>query len=220
MYNPKIDSSKKDEGEQNVAIRMLSRVMNEYINFIDVVVYDALVFNSVWINICRSLGVEAIIRVKNSNNNSLREIKTRANKSMPVVVCGNEKNIEKIDVYEQTFIMPGVEQVLRFVKFTIKYPNKKRSQIMIVTTSLELSIETILKMIKARWHIENCIFNNLKNNAELDHCYVHGGNAVEAVVCIIFISSNLFQLFKERRIKNQVPIQKELQDYCSKAYIY
>ena len=51
--------------------------------------------------------------------------------------------------------MLGVEQVLRFVKFTIKYPNKKKSQ-------------------------------------------------------IIFISSNLFQLFKERRIKNQVPIQKEL----------
>ncbi len=81
---------------------------------------------------------------------------------------------------------------------------------MIVTTSLELSIETILKMIKARWHIENCTFNNLKNNAELDHCYVHGKNAVEAVVCILFISSNLFHLFRERRTKNQVPIQKEL----------
>ncbi len=35
--------------------------------------------------------------------------------------------------------------------------------------------------MKARWNIENRVFNNLKNNANLDHCYVHGGNAVEAV---------------------------------------
>ncbi len=82
-------------------------------------------FNSVWINSCIFLGVEAIIWVKNNNNNSLREVKARAYKSIPVVVCRNEKNIEKIDVYEQTFIMPGVEQVLRFVNLLLHIQTRK-----------------------------------------------------------------------------------------------
>lgn len=54
------------------------------------------------------------------------------------------------------------------------------------------------------------VFNNLKNNANLNHCFVHGGNAVEAVLYLMFIASNLFQLFKVRRLKNHVPVQKEL----------
>lgn len=54
------------------------------------------------------------------------------------------------------------------------------------------------------------MFNNLKNNANLDHCFVHGGNDVEAVLYLMFIASNLFQLFKVRRIKNHISIQKEL----------
>ncbi len=66
------------------------------------------------------------------------------------------------------------------------------------------------KIIKARWNIENCIFNNLKSEAGLEYCYVHSGNAIETIAGMIFIASNLFQLFKLRRIKNQVKIQKEL----------
>ena len=138
----------------------------------------------------------------------MREVKKLANKSEPVAIWESSKYI--IEVYEQTFTMTGVPQPLRFLKFAIKYPNKKRSQIMIVTPWNEMSLETLFKMIKARWNIENCIFNNLKNNAGLEHCYVHGENAVEAILSLIFIADNLFQLFKVRRIKNHVPIQREL----------
>ena len=210
MYSPKIDSSKKDEGEINVAKRLLSRVLDTHRKFIDVVVYDALVCNSSWFNHCIDGGIDTIVRVKKNNNRSLRQVKSLANKSDPVAVWTNEKGIERVDVYEKTFAMSGVEQPLRFVKFTLKYPNKKRSQIMIVTTSTDISLETIFKMIKARWNIENCIFNNLKKEAALGHCFVHGGNAVEAILYLLFIAANLFQLFKARRIKNHVPIQREL----------
>ena len=210
MYNPKIDSSKKDEGEQNVSKRLLSRVLGTHKKFIDVVIYDALVCNSTWFKHCKELNIDTIVRVKNNNNKSSREVKKIANKSDPVAIWENEKGIEKIEGYEQVFTMTGVVQPLRFVKFSIKYPNKKRSQIMIVTTCMEISLETILIMIKARCDIENCIFNNLKNHAGLEHCYVHGKNAVEAILFLIFIADDLFELFKVRRIKNQVPIQKEL----------
>jgi hypothetical protein len=44
----------------------------------------------------------------------------------------------------------------------------------------------------------------------MDHCFVHGGNGVEAILYLIYMASNLFQLFKQKRIKNTITIQKEL----------
>jgi hypothetical protein len=91
----------------------------------------------------------------------------------------------------------------------MKYPDKKRSQIMIVTTCMEMELKTIFKIIRARWDIENSIFNNLKSEWGLEHCYVHGGNAVEAVISLIFIASNLMQLFLYRRLKSNFTTQRE-----------
>ncbi len=210
MYDPKIDSTNKDEGEQSAAMRMLSRVIANRKQLLDVVVYDALVCNSVWINSCLDYGIDTVVRMKNNNNKSLKQVKTLANKSEPEAVWNDEKGISEVTVYEKTFIMAGVEQPMRFVKFALKYADHKRSQIMIVTNNFEMSLKTIFRIIRARCDIEDCIFNNMKQGAGLEHCFVHGGNAVEAVLWLIFIAGNLFQLFKLRRMKNHIPIQKEL----------
>ncbi len=85
-----------------------------------------------------------------------------------------------------------------------------RSQVLIVTTAMDMNVKTLYKIIKARWNIDNRVFNNLKNNANLNHCFVHGGNAAEAVLYLMFVASNLFQLFKVRRLKNHISVQKEL----------
>jgi predicted transposase YbfD/YdcC len=206
MYNPKVDSVSKDEGELNVSKRLLSRVVEEYKNLVDVVTYDALACNSKFINQCIEIGIDAVIRVKKNNNNSLRQVKRIVNKKEKTEVWDNER----IEVYEETFHMSGVERPLRYVKYTRKKENKDRSQMLIVTTSLNMPLKTLYKIIKARWNIENRIFNNLKTEAALDHCFVHGGNSVAAILNFIFIASNLFQLFKQRRIKNHVSLQKEL----------
>ena len=78
--------------------------------------------------------------------------------------------------------MDGVERPLRYIKIAKKNENGSRTQVLLITTSMTISIKTIYKIMKARWDIENSIFNNLKNNANLNHCFVHGGNAVEAVL--------------------------------------
>jgi hypothetical protein len=73
-----------------------------------------------------------------------------------------------------------------------------------------MSLKTLYKIIKARWDIENSIFNNLKTECGLEHCYVHGGNAVEAVISLIFIASNIMQLFLYRRLKRRNTTQREI----------
>lgn len=138
----------------------------------------------------------------------MKEIKRLTNKKEASVIWGDRK--DKIEVYESLFYLKEVEQKLRYVKYSITNASRKRNQILIITSCLELSLETLYKMIKARWNIENCIFNNLKSEASLGHYYVHGGKAIETIAGMIFIASNLFQLFKQRRIKNQVKIQKNL----------
>lgn len=204
------DSSSKDEGEQNVAKRLLTDVLSVHKKLIDIVVYDALACNSVWINHCIQNGVDAIVRTKNNNNSSIREVKKRVNKSNVVEVWTEEKGFEKIEVYESKFTMDKVLEPLRFVKYKIKYPNKKRSQIMIVTTCINMDLNTLFKIIRARWDIENSIFNNLKKECGLEHCFVHGGKAVEAVLYLIFIASNIMQLFLFRRLRKQFSTQREI----------
>ena len=96
------------------------------------------------------------------------------------------------------------------MKFAIKHSNLQRSQIMIVTTCMDMALKTLFKIIRARWDIENSIFNNLKRQCDLEHCFVHGGNAVEAVLYLLFIASNIMQLFLFRRLKKRFTTQREM----------
>ncbi len=107
-------------------------------------------------------------------------------------------------------MMDNVDRPLRFIEFAMKYPDKKRSQIMIVTTNMDMSLKTLFKIIKARWNIENCTFNNLKTECNLGRCYVHGGNSVEAILYLIFIVNNLTQLFLIRRLRHKYRTQREM----------
>jgi hypothetical protein len=210
MYNPGQDAVAKDEGELSVSKRLISSVMKSHRKLMDVVVYDALACNSVWINHCKSLGIDAIVRVKNNNNNSLRFARKTVNKTEVVEFWECEKGFEKVEVYESTFIMDNVEQPLRFVKFALKHKNKQRTQIMIVTTCMDIALKTLFKIIRARWDIENSIFNNLKTECGLEHCFVHGGKAVEVVLYLIFIASNIMQLFLVRRLRSHFTTQREI----------
>ena len=117
---------------------------------------------------------------------------------------------ESITVYEGTFRMKNIDRDIRFVKFLMKKPNGKRSQIMIITTSMDMDLSTLFKIIRSRQDIENSIFHNLKTECGLEHCFTHGGNAIEAVLCLIFITSNFVQLFYHRRIRKSVKTQVEL----------
>ncbi|AET68632.1 spermidine/putrescine-binding periplasmic protein [Desulfosporosinus orientis DSM 765] len=210
MYKPGQDPSSKDEGELNVGKRLISSIMKRHKNLIDVVVYDALACNSVWINHCRNLDIDTIVRAKNNNNRSLRFVKKKTNKSVAVDIWEDEKGFKKVEIYESTFTMDNVEQPLRFVKFAMKHKDKRRSQIMIVTTCMDMTLKTLFKIIRARWDIENSIFNNLKNECGLEHCFVHGGRAIEAVLYLIFIASNILQLFLLRRLRKHIKTQREM----------
>jgi len=89
----------KNEGELNVSKRLMSSVVKSHKNFIDIVVYDALACNSIWFNHCKNLGIGAIVRAKNNNNKSLRQVKKKMNKLEPVEVWNSKKGLEKVEIW-------------------------------------------------------------------------------------------------------------------------
>jgi len=109
-----------------------------------------------------------VIRAKNNKNNSIKAIKKTINKQDPIEIWNNETRFESVKICESTFEIDKVEQPLRFIKYALKYPDGKHSQIMIVTTCMEMSLKTLFKMIQARWNIENSMFNNLKTKCGLE----------------------------------------------------
>ncbi len=115
--------------------------------------------------------------------------------------------------------MNNVDQRLRFVKFTRKHKDDSRSQELLITSCLDLNLQTLFKIVKSRWHIENRIFNNLKTHCSLEHCFVHGGNGIEAVLYLIFISSNVFQLYRTRRLRNHKKPQYAIVDDLRRGLI-
>ena len=151
------------------------------------------------------------MRVKKTNNLSLKEVKYVTNKKESVFKF--KEDGYDIEVYESIFYMNDMEEPIRYIKYAKEKKDgdkTKRSQMLIITTCMDMKLKSLYRIIKARWDIENKTFNNLKNNANLSHCFVHGGNAVEGVLSLTFIASNIFQLFKLRRLRNSNKNQKEV----------
>lgn len=67
LYKGSKDSSKKDEGELTVTKCLLTKITTEHKHTIDVVVYDVLACNSVWIKHCIESKVIPVIQVKDNN---------------------------------------------------------------------------------------------------------------------------------------------------------
>ena len=189
-YRAGMDEVTKDEGELTTAKRLIKRAVENHNKLIDVVVYDAIACNSEWFKTCIEAGVETVVRVKNNNIDSVREARKKVNKSDEVAVWMDIDGYENFKVYEENFNMDKVDKPLRFIKFLMKKLDGKRFQIMIVTTCVGMELKTLFKIIRARQDIENSIFHNLKTECGLEHCFEHGGNAVEAVLCLMFIASN------------------------------
>lgn len=100
--------------------------------------------------------------------------------------------------------MDGVETPLRFVKFSKKSGEGRHSQVLVITSDFDIQLQTLYKMMHMRWDIENCIFNKLKTYCAIEHCFVHDMNAIQAILYLMSIASNLIQLFVYRRLKSYV----------------
>lgn len=131
----------KDTSESEIIAskRLLSSIVTTHKGLIEVVAYDALACNAPYINECAKLNVDAVIRVKKSHMLTIKKAKRETNKkkSTKKWYDGNHR----IKAYESLFNMDGINQQLRYIKFAKKNTNGNRSQVLVVTTSMIISIK-------------------------------------------------------------------------------
>lgn len=159
LYKGSEDSSRKDDGELTVAKRLLSRVVKEHKNILDVVVYDALACNSSWINHCMDNKVIPVVHVKDNNITSIKEVQTKINKSDVKELWQDKKRGCEVKAYEESFRMDEVSDPLRFVKFSRKTRQGNYSQVLLVTSAKNIPLQTLYKKMHMRWDIENNLFS-------------------------------------------------------------
>ena len=90
---------------------------------------------------------------------------------------------------------------VRFVKYEEEYKNGKKQTICVITTLLNHSLETILKIMHSRWLIENKGFRVLKDRYNLDHCYIGNLNAIRVINEILMLVFNLMAMYIDVRTK-------------------
>ncbi|WP_253205627.1 hypothetical protein [Clostridium estertheticum] len=73
MLEPKKDGSKKDEGEITGGKRLIKNLYKQYHHFVDIIVADALYCKSTWIKEVLSIGMDAVVRVKDERLNIVKD---------------------------------------------------------------------------------------------------------------------------------------------------
>ncbi|MEG6568854.1 transposase [Thermoanaerobacterium thermosaccharolyticum] len=69
ILEPKKDGSDKDEGEITAGKRLIRKLHREFHHFADIIVADALYCKSTWVKEVLSIGMDAVVRVKDERLN-------------------------------------------------------------------------------------------------------------------------------------------------------
>ncbi|MGF7430738.1 transposase [Thermoanaerobacterium thermosaccharolyticum] len=226
MLEPKQDGSDKDEGEITGGKRLIKKLYKQYHHFADIITADALYCKSTWIKEVLSIGMNAVIRVKDERLNIVKDALAlfkcmEANKEWTVKEKSNDyRKIRAWD--EDNFEMPDEDIKVRFIKFVEEIHTGDKVEIKeewIITTDKFTPAETLWKIMHKRWDIENNTFHQLKTEWHLDHCFLHNPTGIETVLMFIIIAFNLMQLYFFRCIRNfrekhmlQIDIIEDIRD--------
>ncbi|MBM3710105.1 MAG: hypothetical protein FJW61_06770 [Actinobacteria bacterium] len=64
-------------------------------------------------------------------------------------------------------------------------------------------LKNTVKVCHSRWQIENRCFNETAGTWNADHIYRHSANAIIAILLLLFICVNIFNIFLKRNIKDK-----------------
>lgn len=197
----------RHEGELTAALRLIDRLHRDYGSFIDAFAMDALyacgpVFEK--LERYRYGGFITTKRKKAEPYRMAHEIwQTRP---VPDSVAEDPVTGETVQFWEEK----GVDTLSTFtgsvdmLMAVVQRKNGKQSTWALARVgekAKRVSNLLALRILRARWHIENTAFHQWIKHWDFDHCYRHTPNAIHAVMLIWTMAFNLMQLFFYRRLK-------------------
>ena len=194
----------KQQYEPDIGIKLLTRIRKEYGRMIDIIVGDAIYLNKNFIRELLKLDYNCILRLKDNNASIIenaegifKTMKPEKWKNKRKVVNTNVHQERKIKAWTDIFENQGIK--VRVVKFEETYNKTKEEKqvdiIYVISTDLNISVQTINKIIHARWDIENNGFNDLKNYWNMKHCFIAEENAIDVIIETIIMSYNLWEMY-------------------------
>jgi hypothetical protein len=203
---PQVDG---DEGEQAAAIRLLRWLRTAYGRWLEVIVVDSLYPNGPFLTVLTELGFAGVVVAKKGTDEPLRDALAIWGQSPGQVMIDDEAH-ERLELWDcpdcQTLTTyAGPIRVVRgVVESTASRPTPRRQWCLLVVGKLtqRLSARQILRVARARWHLENTGFNQWTQHWRFEHVFTADGNAIAAIFALFFLTFDLLQLFIYRQLKS------------------
>lgn len=216
----------KNDCERNANKRLLTQIKKEYPKFKFIVTEDGLSSNEPNINLLKSLGYRFVLGVKEDDHKYL------FNSVQDSIFAKQDKVVE---YYDETIKLTRGFRFINDLSLNKSNPDLKVNfleywecddQGKIVTyftwvTDILLTkdnVFSIMKIGRARWKIENEVFNTLKNQGyNLEHNYGHGKEHLSSVFAMLMMLAFLIDQIQEL----MCPLFQQAKDnYRTKAYLW
>jgi hypothetical protein len=194
------------EGELTAAKRLIDFLHRIYGRFIDAFVLDALYANGPIMTQLDRCGYSGFIVLKKEKHEPFKEALALWADQPPCLKHDDPDSKEHIEFCDARDIdtLDTYDGKIRAIRAVITKPGKTPSTwcfAIIGKAAGKISCLTALRIIRARWHIENTAFHQWLQYWNLGHVFRHTSNALLAVLLIWILAFNLLQLFIYRRLK-------------------
>jgi hypothetical protein len=202
------------EGEIACAMRLLTRLFEQYPRAFDVVCGDNAYMDPKLWKLVREHKKHLIAVLKNEDRDLLVDARSLFAGMDPTPF--DDKKVQRLCWDLKGFTSwpqcgEGVRVVRSVEQTTIRRQRTKQQETLETewfwVTSLPPSLastQTIVRAGHGRWDIENHGFNELGNLWHGDHAYKYNAHALLACTLLLFIAVNLFHAFIERNLKPQI----------------
>jgi len=194
------------EGELTAALRLIDSLHDTYGSFIDAFVFDALYANGPTMTKLDEYNYGGFIVLKKDNNEPLKEALALWDGQPSCHQVDDPETNEHVDFWdvddlETLDTYKGKVRVIRAI-VTAKDGTQKTWCFGVVgKRARKVGLRVALKIVRARWHIEDTGFNQWVQHWNLAHVYRHTANAILAVLLLWALVFNLLQFFVYRRLK-------------------
>lgn len=209
-----VEEQKKGEDEVACATRLCQRILKAYPRAFDVVVADGLYLEAPFFNLFLEHGKHIIAVLKDERRDLMEDARGLFQHEKPLIqVKGNVKRqIWDIEGFTSWQSLKREIRVVRCVEtrrvcrqLTGKIEEETSEWIWATTLSQkEASTETIIRLGRDRWLIENRAINEMVTYWNADHIYKHHPTAIVTFWLTLMLVLNLFRAFVCLNIKPEL----------------
>ena len=194
------------EGELTAGRRLIASLHHSYGGFIDAIVGDALYANGPVMTQLTNYGYGGFLVLKKEKNEPLKDALTLWEIEGRCESCDDADRKEHVEFWDVDDIetLDSYKGKVRAIRAVVTKPDQEKPTTwcfaVIGKRARQISRQMALRIIRARWHIENTAFHQWTQYWNLSHVFRHGQNALSALLLIWTLAFNLLQLFIYRRL--------------------